>query len=61
MKDDKILDISKVPADHVRFAWLTCVVDNFNLIIISKEQAKKIFLSNNNPWDSYKGIPLKIK
>lgn len=61
VKSKKILDISKVPVDHVRLAWLTHVVDGFDLILISKEQSKEIFGGwGSKPWELYRDIPIKV-
>ena len=56
------LDLRRVPIMFIRFAWLTHLVEDFDEVIISKEQSYAIFSGNSSkPWSAYKGIPLKIK
>lgn len=53
------LDISTIPVEEVRLAWLTplCTVNKFDQIIISKEQKQYIFTN----WGYYRDIRVTVK
>lgn len=56
------LDIRKVPTEYIRFAWLTHIIDQFDVLIISEYQSEAIFSGNRDRvWKVYKGIPIEIK
>lgn len=54
----KTLNISKVPAEVVRLAWLSFLMEDYDVLAMTKRQLG--YLSHGIPWTTYRGKPIKI-
>jgi hypothetical protein len=57
--NNKTLDIRNVPKDEIHLSWLTKIVDQFDEVIMTKEQLDDISLGTM--WKTIKGKKIKLK
>lgn len=55
---NKQLNITKVPTEAVALSWLSFIINQFDLLIMTEDQMHH--LSPTKEWSDLRGIPIQI-
>lgn len=55
---NRILNITKVPTESVALAWLSFIIDQFDLLVMTESQMHH--MSPSKSWTVLRGVPIQI-